>query len=174
MISDDRSQEVHNQWLPESNLPGFRALANCLYQDCWNLSVQLLRALALGLDLDSEDDLLKFHSVQHSKLAFRHYPSVDVEKARNMGIERLSAHRDFTPSITLLFQDEVGGLEVQRPGSDGFVPVQPIDDTLVMNIGDVLMRWTNGTDSQSFLLSRSDTSTDTKCNRLLAIHLTSC
>ena len=155
IISADDDQEDPNQWLDESVLPGFRVEANLLYRDCWTLSAQILRALALGLDLDTEDDLLKFHSVQNHKLAFRHYPSIDAEKARSIGVPRLSAHRDFSPSITLLFQDDVGGLEVQRlEMKEGFVPVPPIKDTLVMNVGDVLMRWTNGSCTPSFSLSQ--------------------
>ena len=145
IITADDSQGGSNQWLPESVLPGFRADANQLYQDCWDLSAQLIRALALGLNLDSEHDLLTLHSIKNNNyLAFRHYPSIDAEKAQRAGLARLSAHRDFA-SITLLFQDNVGGLEVQRLDTkEGFVPVRPIDDTLVMNIGDALMRWTNG------------------------------
>ena len=43
----------------------------------------------------------------------------------------------------MLFEDDVGGLEVQdRDGN--FIPVQPFPDTLVLNAGDVLKRWTNG------------------------------
>lgn len=47
---------------------------------------------------------------------------------------------------TILFQDDVGGLEVESPhGSGNFVAVSPIPGTVVFNIGDFLMRWSNGT-----------------------------
>ena len=75
-------------------------------------------------------------------MAFHHYPSVETDKVKALGFDRMATHRDFTPSITLLLQDEVGGLEVQRP--QGFVAVPPIKDAIVMLIGDILMRWTNG------------------------------
>lgn len=103
-----------------------------------------MRAVALGLGLDYEDELLKLHSKKGNKLAFRHYPPVNVAKVKELGIPRLAAHKDFTPSIVLLFQDDCGGLEVQKPGSSEFIQVPPIKDTFVMNIGDVLMRWSNG------------------------------
>jgi isopenicillin N synthase-like dioxygenase len=46
---------------------------------------------------------------------------------------------------TILFQDDVGGLEVESPrGSGNFVPAPPIPGTVVFNIGDFLMRWSNG------------------------------
>jgi isopenicillin N synthase-like dioxygenase len=51
------------------------------------------------------------------------------------------AHTDYG-NITLLAQDETGGLEVRR--RDGtWVPVPPQPGTFVCNIGDCLMRWTN-------------------------------
>jgi isopenicillin N synthase-like dioxygenase len=45
-------------------------------------------------------------------------------------------------TITLLFQDNRGGLEVLSPKS-GFVPATPIPDTIVINAGDLLQRWSN-------------------------------
>jgi len=45
-------------------------------------------------------------------------------------------------TITLLFQDDRGGLEVLSP-KGGFVPATPIPDTIVVNAGDLLQRWSN-------------------------------
>lgn len=45
-------------------------------------------------------------------------------------------------TITLLFQDNTGGLEVKSP-SGVFVPATPIPDTIVVNAGDLLARWSN-------------------------------
>ena len=59
-------------------------------------------------------------------------------------MRRLSAHTDFD-SFTLLFQDDCGGLEVEKMGEQGvYVPVDPVEGALVMNVGDALMRWSNG------------------------------
>lgn len=45
----------------------------------------------------------------------------------------------------MLFQDERGGLEVEHPRKPGtFMPVNPVEGACVMNIGDMLMRWSNG------------------------------
>ncbi len=47
-------------------------------------------------------------------------------------------------SITLLFQDDRGGLQVLSP-SGTFVDATPISDTIVVNAGDLMARWSNDT-----------------------------
>lgn len=45
----------------------------------------------------------------------------------------------------MLLQDDTGGLEVenaQQPGA--FIPATPVPGTLVLNVGDLLQRWSNG------------------------------
>jgi isopenicillin N synthase-like dioxygenase len=45
----------------------------------------------------------------------------------------------------MLFQDDCGGLEVEditAPGS--YIPATPIKNAIVMNVGDLLQRWSNG------------------------------
>jgi isopenicillin N synthase-like dioxygenase len=49
-----------------------------------------------------------------------------------------------TGSITLLFQDSRGGLQVKSPLGT-FVDATPIPDTIVVNAGDLLARWSNDT-----------------------------
>jgi len=46
--------------------------------------------------------------------------------------------------LTLLFQDDRGGLQVKSP-NDTFVDATPIPDTIVVNAGDLLARWSNDT-----------------------------
>ncbi len=70
-------------------------------------------------------------------------------------LARVPAHSDFG-TLTLLFQDDVGGLEIANLGSanteksvefekhGSFTPVKPVPGTVVVNIGYLLMRWSNG------------------------------
>ena len=54
----------------------------------------------------------------------------------------LTRHR--AGSITLLFQDMAGGLQVLSPNGN-FVNATPIEDTIVVNAADLLTRWSNDT-----------------------------
>lgn len=48
-------------------------------------------------------------------------------------------------TATILFQEEESGLEVESPhGSGNFISVPPLHGSAVFNIGDLLMRWSNG------------------------------
>ena len=51
-------------------------------------------------------------------------------------------HTDFGV-LTVLCQDDVGGLQVQDVNGD-WVKAPPIEDTLIVNVGDLLSRWTDG------------------------------
>jgi isopenicillin N synthase-like dioxygenase len=51
---------------------------------------------------------------------------------------------DMLGSITLLFQDVRGGLQVRSPKGT-FVNATPIEGTIVVNAGDLLARWSNDT-----------------------------
>lgn len=134
-----------NQWLPEDVLPGFRAFATGFYWACWAAARELLRALALGLDLDGgEDYLLRFHGGDNNQLRLLHYPPVETAALASDAVARMPAHSDWG-SITMLFQDDCGGLQVEDPRRPGrFVDAAPVEGALVMNVGDLLMRWSNG------------------------------
>ena len=59
------------------------------------------------------------------------------------------AHTDWG-ALTLLLQDDVGGLEVCMPvvdaatGEPAWLHTPQRDDAILANVGDMLLRWTNG------------------------------
>lgn len=134
-----------NQWLPEETIPGFRDTMNNMHRELGQIAQEVLRAIAVGLGQEDEHYLAKKHASSNHHLRLLHYlpiPAEDLEKER---ASRCMAHTDWS-SITLLFQDDCGGLEVEdisKPGT--FVPAEPIKNAVVVNAGDVLQMWSNGT-----------------------------
>jgi isopenicillin N synthase-like dioxygenase len=101
-----------------------------------------LDALSIALNIP-EPGLSPTHSESLFQLRLLHYPSIDAEQLRNNERSRINAHSDFG-TLTLLFQDKVGGLEVQDPVEPGtFRAAEPIEDTVLVNIGDLMARWSN-------------------------------
>ena len=102
---------------------------------------QLMAAIAMGLSLD-EHYFDEYVRMGDNTLRLLHYPPAKREVfVKNKGQVRAGAHSDYG-SITLLFQDNRGGLQVQA--DDGaWKDVQPIEGTVVVNAGDLLARWTN-------------------------------
>jgi isopenicillin N synthase-like dioxygenase len=137
---DDESQP--NIWLPEDKLPGFRAFMESYFVVCKDLIHRILDALSIALDVP-EPGLSPTHSKSLFQLRILHYPAIDAEQLRNNARSRINAHSDFG-TMTLLFQDAVGGLEVENPKQPGnFSPAPPMEDTVLVNIGDLMMRWSN-------------------------------
>ncbi len=97
-----------------------------------------MRAFAIGLGLP-EDQLLRGHDRPMSRASMVYYPPQSGETAD--GRFGVGPHTDFGV-LTVLCQDNTGGLEVQ--GLDGnWIEAPPIDGTLVINVGDLLARWSN-------------------------------
>ncbi|KAI9743871.1 MAG: hypothetical protein M1818_002605 [Claussenomyces sp. TS43310] len=110
---------------------------------CKRLHVEVMRAIAVGMGLD-EHFFDSYTDVGDNTLRLLHYPSVPKAVfAANKQQVRAGEHTDYG-SITLLFQDNRGGLQVKSP--DGtFVDATPIPGTVVVNAGDLLARWSNDT-----------------------------
>ncbi|KAF4587932.1 flavonol synthase/flavanone 3-hydroxylase [Ophiocordyceps camponoti-floridani] len=141
-IGSEESKRMPNIWLPEHEIPGFRAFFNRFYKTCYGVEVKILRAIALGMGLE-ETYFVRCHSIHNNQLRLLHYPPVKDALLRSGKIESIGAHSDFG-TLTLLFQDSVGGLEVEDAENRGsFRPAVPIPGTMVVNIGDLLMRWSN-------------------------------
>ncbi len=93
-------------------------------------------ALALALPIDF---FRAYHYGQNVSLRYLHYPVLEEQPAPNQF--GAGAHTDFG-TITLLFQDDVGGLQVQGRDGDWRDAVY-IPGTVVINTGDLVATWTN-------------------------------
>ncbi|XP_034693242.1 protein SRG1-like [Vitis riparia] len=97
----------------------------------------LLGSLSLTMGM-TKDALLRLHKDMAQALRVNYYPT-----CRNPDqVIGISPHSDATSISILLQDDDVTGLEIQHDG--GWVPVNPIPNSLVVNIGDVIEMWSNG------------------------------
>jgi len=131
-----------NIWLPDGVLPGFKETCLDFFWECNKTKFKVMSALAVGLDLPA-NYFDEYHQKPDNQLRLLHYPSVPTESLKKEEVTRIDAHSDFC-SMTLLLQDDVGGLEVENPKRPGeFLPVTPVKDGLIVNAGDFMMRWSN-------------------------------
>ena len=120
--------------------PAFRALMMAFYDDVFDGARRLQTLLARGLGAP-DDFFSACHSGENVTLRLLHYPP-QQSGGLDAGQLGAGAHTDYG-LLTLLFQDSVGGLQVQDKAGI-WHPVAPHDQAIVINCGDLLERWTNG------------------------------
>jgi isopenicillin N synthase-like dioxygenase len=124
-----------NQW-PEW-LSGFKPAMQAYEQEVEALGRYIVRLISISLDL--APNALDHHFEQPTTfLRALHYPPQPSSDADAVGS---APHTDYG-IITLLAQDNSGGLQVRPRGGD-WIEAPPIDNTYVLNVGDMLARWTN-------------------------------
>ncbi len=137
------SLRCQNVWIEDQHLPGFRAGCEHFMGIGRALQVRALHALALGMPHVPTDFFDAYHTDADNQLRLLHYPSAPWSVFESGEKGRIGAHTDFS-TCTFLFQDDVGGLEVESPSAPGtFIAAPPIKGAVVFNIGDFLMRWSN-------------------------------
>jgi isopenicillin N synthase-like dioxygenase len=131
-----RDHMPDNLWPAE--IPGFRDTFEQLYATFDSTGLKILKAIARYLEIDEhyfEDAVRDGNSV----LRALHYPPQEEPTGEHI---RAGAHEDIN-AITLLLGAEEAGLELlTRDGR--WIPVSSRPGELVINIGDMLQRLTNG------------------------------
>lgn len=134
-----------NQWPDQIDEDGkhFTRVMKSFFKTCQDLHMKVMRAIAMGMGLP-EHFFDEYTDNGDNNLRLLHYPPVSKKVFRdNPGQVRAGVHSDYG-SITLLFQDSRGGLQVCSPQGT-YVDATPIADTIVINAGDLLARWSNDT-----------------------------
>ncbi|MEM1286038.1 MAG: 2-oxoglutarate and iron-dependent oxygenase domain-containing protein [Pseudomonadota bacterium] len=127
-----------NMW-PE-NVPGFEEAFSNYFNAVLDLGVNLHRAIALDLGLEEGFFAQHFDESMSTLRVLRYPPAINPQP----GEIGAGAHTDYG-SITLLMTDGTAGLQVKPRDQDDWIDVPHVDGAYVVNIGDLLMRWTNDT-----------------------------
>ncbi|WP_434572582.1 2-oxoglutarate and iron-dependent oxygenase domain-containing protein [Pseudomonas sp. Z3-6] len=120
------------------DLSGWQALMEQHYRDMQALAQTLLRAMTLALGIERDFFDTRFNEPV-SVLRLIHYPPRDTASCAEQ--QGAGAHTDYG-CITLLYQDAAGGLQVRNVNGQ-WIDAPPIDGTFVVNLGDMMARWSN-------------------------------
>lgn len=125
---------------PVSEVSDFDRATRNLFRAFDMLGQELLRSLANGLYLEPEY-FTKRVADGNSILRLLHYPAQESPPPK--GSVRAAAHEDINV-ITLLLGADEAGLEVRPRGVESWIPIHAPKGSLVINVGDMLQRLTNG------------------------------
>lgn len=124
-----------NQW-PDN--AWFRDVVTRYDEAVRALGHRMLRVFAVAVG-EAPEFFDRFFAPASTTLRLIHYPPMPPVRPDEMfGI---APHTDYG-FLTLLAQDEVGGLEVRRPDGS-WIQARSVPGTFVLNVGDALARWTN-------------------------------
>lgn len=119
--------------------PGTDAALTGIYRAFERLAADLMRIFAVALEMP-EQHFAPLIDRHFSILSAHHYPALSA--APLPGQLRTGEHTDYGALTILATTEAKGGLEARR--ADGtWLPVQPGPGELVVNLGDMMQRWTN-------------------------------
>ena len=135
--SDSDVQESYPDNVFVDEVPMFTPVLLEAYRSFEKAGMELMRAIALFLDLDEHhfDNQVKNGN---SILRAIHYPPITSEPASSIRAEQ---HEDIN-LITLLIGASADGLQILNMQGE-WIPVTSLPEQIVVNVGDMLQRLTN-------------------------------
>jgi len=109
------------------------------YRAMGELAARIMQIFAVALDLP-EDFFVDKIDQHPSAMRALNYPHLST--LAQPGQLRAGAHTDFGSLTILLSEPRPGGLEIFTP-ADGWLAIPFVPDAFIVNIGDLMARWTN-------------------------------
>jgi len=145
--ASNRTQDGWNRWPAGPESERFRTVLWNYFEACHDVALNLLQVLTTNLGAPVDTLIGDFRPAHSSFLRLNYYPVEDpligeesVGNSADSGSMGVHHHTD-AGALTLLLQDQVGGLQVFHGGR--WIDVDPVPGTLVVNIGDIVQVWSN-------------------------------
>ena len=142
-IGREDEEGCPNRWPDRIDREGaeFKMTMGSFWLRCKEIHAVLMRGIAIGMGLEA-DFFEEYVTTGDNTLRLLHYPAVPAGGFEDGKRVRAGAHSDYG-DVTLLFQDQRGGLQVEKPGGGEWIDVHPREGTMIVNAGDLLARWSN-------------------------------
>ena len=126
-----------------SELAQFKTTMDQFYQECFALSKEVLKCLALALSLPGGENYFEpMMEEADPQLRLAYYPPVSASTITSAEASndtskdgRINPHSDYG-FCTLLFQDSISGLEVDPFHMGKYIPCPPKEGTVLINLGE--------------------------------------
>jgi isopenicillin N synthase-like dioxygenase len=125
-----------NQW-PDGHA-AMRAAMIRYFKALEAVGERVLPVLARALGMPADHFMPFFRNEAHANLRFLHYPPQDTDDDEQFG---QGPHTD-NSFITMLAREDVPGLAVRLPSGQWLAPPL-IDGTFLVNLGNIMKRWSN-------------------------------
>jgi isopenicillin N synthase-like dioxygenase len=140
----ERFRAPHDSHLPPEywpeRLPQFHEAISVFHEAGLLVLGQIMHGVALSLGLP-EEYFDAAHHPHSGAVMLLHYPP--ITEPLLPGQLRSGAHTDFGTMTLLVHHGSAEGLEIQRP-DDTWLHAPSIPGAAIVNVGDLLTRWTNG------------------------------
>src|SRR5262245_38445648 len=146
---------LHGPNLWPAEVPELRGVVLAYMAALTQLGQTLLRGFALGLDLDEAHFAQRYTA--DPLVLFRIFSYPPQSAAADPTLWGVGEHTDYG-LLTILLQDECGGLEVRSRSR--WIAAPPLDGSFVCNIGDMLDRMTRGAFRSTAHRARNPAATD--------------
>ncbi|MDJ0778992.1 MAG: 2-oxoglutarate and iron-dependent oxygenase domain-containing protein [Gammaproteobacteria bacterium] len=129
-----------NRW--PAKPAGFESTMMNYLDACTGVALKLLEGFCLGLDLPPQYLHPHFVGNHTGFIRLNYYPVEDTGRGQGEAEADLGIHHHADAGVlTVLLQDEVGGLQVYRDGFWYDIPTQ--EGAMVINTGDMMQVWSN-------------------------------
>ena len=131
--------------LVEEHIPGYIDFLKKWFAACYKQSLENMRLVCEILGIEDLEYFSKMFQPRYmsTHATWNYFLAMPLSLLTSGSSNRLNPHTDYG-QFTMLFQDVAGGLELHDHEDNIYRPVPPIKGTMIVQVGDMLEKQTNG------------------------------